>query len=96
MEEMLDERRLSVLIRQHGIGKPKDDAVPAKLLAAFLPKSPSVKQWTAPILFLGICSSMLTFAMENYREYRSFERSFDLLASECAQHGGCTLPGYDF
>ena len=36
---MLDERCLSVLIRQHGIGKPKDDAVPAKLLAAFLPKA---------------------------------------------------------
>ena len=35
---MLDERRLSVLIRQHGIGKPKDNAAPAKLLAAFLPK----------------------------------------------------------
>jgi ParB family chromosome partitioning protein len=34
---MLDERRLSLLIRQHGIGK-KDDADPAKLLAAFLPK----------------------------------------------------------
>ncbi len=36
---MLDERRLSILIRQHGIGKPKDDAAPAKLLAAFLPKA---------------------------------------------------------
>jgi ParB family chromosome partitioning protein len=40
---MLDERRLSVLIRQHGIGKPKDDAVPAKLLAAFLPKAEESK-----------------------------------------------------
>ena len=36
---MLDERRLSILIRQHGIGKPKDNAAPAKLLAAFLPKA---------------------------------------------------------
>jgi ParB family transcriptional regulator, chromosome partitioning protein len=39
----LDERRLSVLIRQHGIGKPKDDAAPAKLLAAFLPKAEESK-----------------------------------------------------
>jgi ParB family chromosome partitioning protein len=36
---MLDERRLAVLIRQHGIGKPKDGEAPAKLLAAFLPKA---------------------------------------------------------
>jgi ParB family transcriptional regulator, chromosome partitioning protein len=36
---MLDERRLSVLIRQHCIGKPKDDAASAKLLAAFLRKA---------------------------------------------------------
>jgi hypothetical protein len=56
----------------------------------------SVKQWTALILFLGICSWILTVVVENYREYKSFERSFDLLASECAQHGACTLPGYDF
>jgi ParB family transcriptional regulator, chromosome partitioning protein len=40
---MLDERRLSVLIRQHGIGKPKEDAVPAKLLTAFLPKAEESK-----------------------------------------------------
>ena len=40
---MLDERRVSVLIRQHGIGKPKDDATPAKLLAAFLPKAEESK-----------------------------------------------------
>ena len=40
---MLDERRLSVLIRQHGIGKPKDNAAPAKLLAAFLPKAEESK-----------------------------------------------------
>lgn len=40
---MLDERRLSVLIRQHGIGKRKDNAAPAKLLAAFLPKAKESK-----------------------------------------------------
>ena len=40
---MLDERRVAVLIRQHGIGKPKDDAAPAKLLAAFLPKAEESK-----------------------------------------------------
>jgi ParB family transcriptional regulator, chromosome partitioning protein len=40
---MLDERRLSVLIRQHGIGKPKENAAPAKLLAAFLPKAEESK-----------------------------------------------------
>jgi ParB family chromosome partitioning protein len=40
---MLDERRLSVLIRQHGIGKPKDNAAPTKLLAAFLHKAEESK-----------------------------------------------------
>jgi len=40
---MLDERRLSILIRQHGIAKPKDNATPAKLLAAFLPKAEESK-----------------------------------------------------
>ena len=40
---ILDERRLSVLIRQNGIGKPKEDAAPAKLLAAFLPKAEESK-----------------------------------------------------
>jgi len=40
---MLDERRLSVLIRQHGIGKPKDDVAPAKLLSAFLSKAEESK-----------------------------------------------------
>lgn len=61
-----------------------------------LRKSRAVKQWMALIFFAGICSWMLTVVVENYREYKSFERNFDLLASECAQHGGCTLPGYDF
>ena len=40
---MLDERHLAVLIRQHGVGKPKDDAAPPKLLAAFLPKAEESK-----------------------------------------------------
>ena len=35
----LDERRQALLIRQHGIGKPKDGEAPAKLLATFLPKT---------------------------------------------------------
>ena len=36
---MLDERRLVVLIRQHGMGKPKDTEAPAKLLTTFLSKA---------------------------------------------------------
>lgn len=40
---MLDERKLAVLIRQHGIGKPKDGEAPAQLLAAFLPKAEESK-----------------------------------------------------
>ena len=42
---MLDERRVAVLIRQHGIGKPKDDAAPGRRgdLAAFLPKAEESK-----------------------------------------------------
>jgi ParB family chromosome partitioning protein len=35
----LDERRLAVLIRQHGIGKAKENVTPAKLLSAFLGKA---------------------------------------------------------
>jgi ParB family chromosome partitioning protein len=40
---MLDERKVAVLIRQHGIGKPKDGEAPAKLLAAFLSKAEESK-----------------------------------------------------
>ena len=36
---LLDERRVAVLIRQHGIGNAKEAGAPAKLLAAFLPKA---------------------------------------------------------
>jgi ParB family chromosome partitioning protein len=43
LSAMLDERKLAVLIRQHGIGKPKDGEAPAKLLAAFLPKAEESK-----------------------------------------------------
>ena len=43
LSAMLDERKLAVLIRQHGIGKPKDGDAPAKLLAAFLPKAEESK-----------------------------------------------------
>jgi len=39
----LDGRKLAVLIRQHGMGKPKDGDAPAKLLAAFLPKAEESK-----------------------------------------------------
>lgn len=40
---MLDERKLAVLIRQHGIGKPKDTEAPAKLLSAFVRKADESK-----------------------------------------------------
>jgi len=36
---MLDERRIAVLIRQHGMGKAKEGEAPARVLAAFLPKA---------------------------------------------------------
>jgi ParB family chromosome partitioning protein len=36
---MLDERRLSVLIRQNRIGKPKDGDAPARVILAFLQKA---------------------------------------------------------
>ena len=36
---MLDERRLSIIIRQHGIGKSKETDAPSKLLAAFIRKA---------------------------------------------------------
>ena len=39
LSAMLDERKLAVLIRQHGVGKSKDGETAAKLLAAFLPKA---------------------------------------------------------
>ncbi len=40
---MLDERRIAVLVRQHGMGKAKDGEAPAKLVAAFLPKAEESK-----------------------------------------------------
>jgi ParB family chromosome partitioning protein len=43
LSAMLDERKQAVLIRQHGMGKPKDGEAPAKLLAAFLPKAEESK-----------------------------------------------------
>ena len=36
---MLDERRLSIIIRQHAIGKSKETDAPSKLLAAFIRKA---------------------------------------------------------
>ena len=36
---MLDERKLAILIRRHGVGQPKNTDSPAKLLAAYLPKA---------------------------------------------------------
>src|SRR6185437_5222859 len=36
---MLYERKLAVLIRQHGIGRPKDSEAPAKLLSVFVRKA---------------------------------------------------------
>ncbi len=43
LSAMLDERKLAILIRQHGMGKPKDGEAPAKLLAAFLTKAEESK-----------------------------------------------------
>jgi ParB family chromosome partitioning protein len=43
LSAMLDERKVAVLTRQHGMGKPKDSDVPSKLLAAFLPKAEESK-----------------------------------------------------
>ena len=43
LSAMLDERKLAVIIRQHGMGKPKEREAPAKLLAAFLPKAEESK-----------------------------------------------------
>jgi ParB family chromosome partitioning protein len=40
---MLNERKIAVLIRQHGMGKPKDGEAPAKLLSAFLSKAEESK-----------------------------------------------------
>lgn len=74
---------------------PPDPAENWAIFAAYR-KSPSVKQWTALILFLGICAWILAVGIENYREYRSMEHSINLLASECANRGGCTLLEYDF
>ena len=39
LTSMLDERKAVILIRQHGIAKPKHGEQPAKLLAEFLPKA---------------------------------------------------------
>jgi hypothetical protein len=54
-------------------------------------KSPSVKQWVALFIFLGLSAWILPIAAENYREYKSMERAIDILAAECAKRGGCTF-----
>lgn len=54
-------------------------------------KSPSVKLWAALILFAGFWAWILPTAIETYREFKSMERTVDLLASECAKRGGCTI-----
>jgi len=43
LSAMLDERKLAVLIRQHGMGKPQNGEAPVNLLAAFLPKAEESK-----------------------------------------------------
>jgi ParB family chromosome partitioning protein len=43
LSAMLDEQKVAALIRQHGMGKPKDSDAPAKLLAVFLPKAEESK-----------------------------------------------------
>ena len=40
---MLDERKVAILMRQHGIAKPKSSEQPARLLAEFLPKAEESK-----------------------------------------------------
>jgi len=60
-------------------------------MVAMSRKSPSVKLWAALILFVGLCAWILPIAVEDYREFKSMERTIDLLASECAQRGGCTF-----
>jgi hypothetical protein len=67
------------------------DPMENRVMVAAFRKSPSVKQWAALFLFLGIFSWLLPIAIENYREYKSMDRAIDLLAKECAERGGCTL-----
>jgi ParB family chromosome partitioning protein len=43
LTSMLDERKVAILIRQHGVAKPKKSEQPAKLLAEFLPKAEESK-----------------------------------------------------
>jgi hypothetical protein len=54
-------------------------------------KSPSMKQWAASILSFTICAWILSTGISYYREWKSMERGLDLLATECAKRGGCTL-----
>jgi len=54
-------------------------------------KYPSVKPSAVLILFVGLCAWIVPIAVENYRQFKSMERNFDLLASECAKQGGYTF-----
>lgn len=54
-------------------------------------KYPSVNRSAVLILVVGLCAWILPIAVENYREFKSMERTIDLLASECAKRGGCTF-----
>jgi len=54
-------------------------------------KSPSVKQWAALDPFSGILHLVSAAALGYYRDCKSIEHAVDVLASDCAQFGGCTL-----
>jgi hypothetical protein len=60
-------------------------------MIAIFRKFPSRKKRAALVIFLGFCAWILPIAAEDYREYKSMERAIDILASECAAHGGCTI-----
>jgi hypothetical protein len=54
-------------------------------------KSPSVKQWAVSVLLSAICAWIVSVGIDYYREWKSIDRGHDLLATECAERGGCTL-----
>jgi len=82
---LLDERKLALLIRQHGIGKAKDEA-PAKVLATFLRKADEGNYGGSSGAFRAYCDLLL-----NHLQINSLERAFVQGLISSGTHDGLSV-----
>jgi hypothetical protein len=54
-------------------------------------KSPSVKHRAVSVFLFAISAWIVAIGIDYYREWKSMERRIDLIATECAKRGDCTL-----